>query len=515
MSTTSIHRSGRTIALALAALLGGGPAAGETTGIALAAPDAAAQLSATWRKARDEVIAKLLDHAKVCRAKKCIRESRAAYEAVVALDEENAEARKALAHEKKGGRWYIPGASKQPDSPPKLVDEIEAARKAIVGPFVARALETIAATDTSADLRETAAADAVAADPTNPAARKANREVDDKGVWRLEETVAANAKRLELAAVFKARFDATKAPVLEAAGADEVEALGAGAQAVKSHFGRVAGSATNEETADVARLQPGLEALYEKAVAAPRPLRSLKVMLFPDNTSGLGAIQRDTRFDANSRTLAERLGAVWVPAKLEYFVYGQTPDGRRETAMRGAVGTWLFWGHQIDAKRGWAIEGVDHWFSEMTLGTHKVTYFRPSEYASEPAIAALSDQMKADGAVWIEIASELAASDAWGGVRSIMAKDVNSLGPEGLLLSYVLARYVIEAHPGKAPEVLTAVATAEQPDLWMSRLLGSTPEGLDRRLRRWTMELVATAPAAAPTPPVAPPPTKPPEPPKK
>lgn len=521
-ASTPSPKPGRTVrATLVCALVGavicGGPELGAGQGgrgTAFGAPDGAAQESAAWRKAREQVIAKLLQHAKVCRAKKCIRESRAAFEAVIALDEENAEARKALSHEKKGGRWYIPGASKLPDSPPKLVDEIEAARKAIVEPFVARALELAAAAGTPADLRETVAADAVAADPSNPDARKANREVDDKGVWRLAETVAANARRAELSAAFRKVFDATKAPALEAADDDESEALGAGAQAARSQFGRVAGSATNDETADVVRLQPGLERLYEQAIAAPRPLRGLKVRLFPDTASGVAAIQKDARFDANARSLGERLGAVWVPGKLEYLIYGETPEGRREMALRAAVGTWLFWGYQIDAKRGWALEGVDHWFSEMALGTHRITYFRPSEYAGETAVAALSDEMKADDANWIEIASHLAMSDAWGGVRSIQAKDVNSLGPEGLLLAYVLSRYVIEAYPQVAPDVLTAVASGEQTDLWMGRLLGSTPEGLDRRLKRWTAELVATAPKAAPAPPPEKPPEKAPEPPK-
>jgi hypothetical protein len=501
-----------------------GPAAAPCG--ALAAPDgaqAAAPVTAQeWKKLRDGFVAKLTQFARECRTKRCLLESREAYQRIVGLDPENAEARKSLFHEKKGGRWYEPTPAALPASPEKVVDEMKAEGKGIVEPFVARALEIVAAPGTPQTLREQVAEDVAAADPSNPAARRANREVDDQGAWRLEETVAARTRRAELDTIFRTRFDATKAPAPEPATAGEIDVLGAGALATSSYFGRVSGSASNPEIADVARLQPGLEALYRKAVGPPRSIRNLKVLLFPDGASGVAAVRRDSRFPNDAQDLAERLGATWAPGTLDYFCYGQTPEGRREMAMRAVVGTWLFWAYGVDAKKGWALEGFNHWFSEMTLGTHRVCYFRPSEYAQDGVLQALTDKLRADGANWMALAAELTSSDAFPGVRSILAKDVNSLGPDGLLTAYTLSRYVIEAHPKAIEDVLRAVTAGEAPDQWFVRLLGSTPEGLDRRLRRWTAEVVATAPAAppaAPQPPAPQPPKAPqppaPQPPKK
>jgi hypothetical protein len=254
------------------------------------------------------------------------------------------------------------------------------------------------------------------------------------------------------------------------------------------------------EVADVAKLQPGLEALYGRAVAEPRSLRTMRVLLFPDHAAGVAAASRDTRFKDHDKRMADQLASMWAPGALDYYAYGETPEGRKESSMRAAVGVWLFWGFQVDAKKGWALEGICHWFSEMCLGTHRCTFFRPSEYAENPALVALSDELRAEGADWLKLGAGLAVSEQWPGIRSILAKDVNALGPDGLLTAYLFSRYLIESQPAQVPAVLEAVGTGEQPDKWFERCLRSTPEGFDRRLRRWAQEMAAAAPAAAAAP---------------
>lgn len=517
------HRVAVVLALAAAAAVAISlPAAGPVR--AGGDPSVAAVME--LRKAKDALLPKLAAHAKWCRANKCIRESRDAWLRVVSLDGENAEARKALGHEKKNGRWYIPAVPKMTDTPPEFVEQAETRRKAIIDEYVAKALAVAAAAETPVAVREEATDGAVAADPTNDAARKAHHEALVNGQWVLEETPAAHARHAELVAVFKTKFDATPIPAPAAAAASDTdkEALGPDAVAVDSHFGRVAGTPRNDEVGDVARLQPGLEALFRKAVAEPRSLRRMKVLLFPDHAAGMAGVNRDARFDAGQKAMADALLGMWAPGTLDYYCYGETPAGRREASMRAAAGTWLFWKYQVDAKKGWALEGMNHWLSDIVLGTHKVTYFRPQEYAGNQVISALSDALRADGADWMQLGADLANSEEWPGLRGILAKDVNALGPEGLLASYVFTRYLIESRPTAIEGVLTSVGAIEPPDQWFARHLQSTPEGLDRRVRRWAAEVVATAPAAAPAPqppvkapdkpPIAPPGT-PPAPPAK
>lgn len=486
--------------------------------VARAAEDAAL---VELQGARDEVIRKLLVLDKECRAKRCVKEAREACERVIGLDPDNADARKALGHEKKSGRWWPPSGLKVADSPAALAAEFRAKRAAIVAPFVARSLEIAARADASIEAREIAATGAVAAEPDSEAARAANGEVRDGDTWRLRETMAARARRTELAALWETKRKATTPPTLEPSPESETATLGAGARGTRSEFGRVAGSATNadDEIIAIAWDQPALEATYRAAVGTPRALGRLQLLLFPDQESGIAAVSRDKRFSEDAKRFASGLYAAWAPGTLDYFCYGKDPPDRREQSLRAAVGTWLYRTYGVDARRGWALEGGNHWFSEVCLGTHRCAYVKPSPYATDQSLVSLTEKLRSENANWLALVADLGQTDAWPGVRAILPRDVNSLGPEGVLVGYLFSRYLIEARPDAVASVMAAAGLNEgAPDIWFAEHLQATPEGIDRRLRRFAVETISVQAKSGPPPagpPAAPPVGPKPPPPKK
>ena len=69
-----------------------------------------------------------------------------------------------------------------------------------------------------------------------------------------------------------------------------------------------------------------------------------------------------------------------------------------------------------------------------------------------------------------------------------LGRDVNAMTTEDLLVSYLLARYLIEGRRADVADVLRSAGKGEAPETWVESRLGMTVDGLDRRLRRWVRE---------------------------
>ena len=73
----------------------------------------------------------------------------------------------------------------------------------------------------------------------------------------------------------------------------------------------------------------------------------------------------------------------------------------------------------------------------------------------------------------------------------MLGRNVNSMGPDDLLASYLLARFLIEGRPKVVHALLADVGAGKTADQWCGRHLGWSVHELDKRLRRWVAELSA------------------------
>jgi hypothetical protein len=448
---------------------------------------------ARFRKARAEVVERLEAFATWCGSNNCPGDRDRAYETVLEIEPDDASARKALHYERgKDGKWRRSGQGSSSQTDPARAADVADRRDAAVRELRDAALSLLFEADVPFDVRERAVDDLLVVDPSSPEGRSANHEKNVDGKWLLEETVVARRRRGELTkAVADARRAASQ-PTKSAPSAEETAIVPNCGPAFRNAAVRVVGGPGTGEAEEVARVIEALGRVYADALGDPAPkYAAYRVWLFASHDDGLAAMDRDPRFTQEERTFNRIGGSGWCSKAFECFVWQETPEDRVEVSMRQTLGAHMRATYGVDAKNGWAFEGVGQWFSDVVVGRHRCFFVRPTDYSrqADPALIELRRRLMLPESDWLAEARDLERSPRWPDMRVLLGRDVNALTLEDSLAAYALARFFIEGRPPhETSDVMRCVAKGGNPDAWIGPRLGMTLEHLDRRLRRWVRE---------------------------
>ena len=163
---------------------------------------------------------------------------------------------------------------------------------------------------------------------------------------------------------------------------------------------------------------------------------------------------------------------------------------RQDGAVRQAMGTLLLDDLWIGARHGWAWEGVGLYLCYRLTGSRETWFFQPGESSSGLATP-LWLEMQTPGSDWLALARQVLPSLPPNALEPVLARHLNQMSDEDLLLSYVLAGFLLEGRALETPVLLRRIGHGAASAQVFDELLDVGPAELQARLLRWLLETQA------------------------
>jgi len=90
--------------------------------------------------------------------------------------------------------------------------------------------------------------------------------------------------------------------------------------------------------------------------------------------------------------------------------------------------------------------------------------------------------------VWMQEAYVLLQRDEHPAIRDVLGKRMDTLTTHDLLVSYLLAAFLLEAHPAKTPRILGKIGEGGDAGLVLVDELGLSLDDLEARILHWLSE---------------------------
>ena len=484
--------------LLLPLLLGAGPAPAPAAlrPAPLEAPAHAspADFTKELRELQGLLVSDLEQVAEACQKAKAFLQRNRVYELILEYDPEHKTARKFLGYkfDRKTKEWTMPRKPRQPkDAKPEAVAAANAERVRILGGHRGRMLALLDAhPDLPLKLRNRELKRLVALLPDDAELRGMRREVRSEGddgsvTWVLEESLRGNEALKANKALLKKMKSG--APTPEEEGLEDWEKeLGAGfldKVAVTDRV-RVVGNASTSENETCARMCHviwdylehlfgiGLEPTYTTYHIEGRSAKSS----FLNGWPGLDEAQIKYLKNTGGSTLSGR----------EMFQSGPTSANRVDGSVRMSIAMYMGRNFGVGSKTGWAIEGFGMYITHQLLGTRLTYFIRKTEYVQKGKKRDLQDP----NSNWMKMALEVLTDEKPFNLPFAMGRDVNTLTPDDLLVSYALAAYLLEGcEPETATTVLSMMGTEGVSGVEaVEQTLGFDIETVRDRLAQWLQE---------------------------
>ena len=311
-----------------------------------------------------------------------------------------------------------------------------------------------------------------------------------EGPWLLAESLTTPTRRAKLEARARAAIRDADPGRTSRPNRDE-NAAGVGWKTiVQGPRVRLAGTPPASEIVQAHALADATFGIFPDIYGAPAPkLPGLTLYLLArteERTQLLKGHPRSTRaFREGSGTLS----SAWLPKSNIVYALSGRKERRFEWSTRQPLAALLRSAYKIRSKQGWAFEGFGLYASHLLCGQRTTFYVRRTDYSEGgPTKGDLWERLKAVDADWRAEARTLYDQGTVPDLRLLLGKGVNTMTTEDLLLSYVLAAWLIEARPDRIPAILRDVAKAVPADRMVEQRLGLDVDGLSARLGRWLRE---------------------------
>jgi hypothetical protein len=468
-------------ALALAAPLQPGTDASRA-----ATPPRSAARQDDAAKLRAELILKLLELATWCNDKELFLQRDNVWRSVLALDPENAGARKGLRYSRDaGGNWKEPAPREVKDRNAAALPEFGKKRSEVVGAWRDKLFALLDSQQADAGKRSAAFDEVLQIDPDDAVVRGLRGEARSGEKWVLQETLAGEARRAELRAlVQKARAEPPKPEPL-APGPADLALLPAWKASSSSDGMRLLAQTGEAEAKEMQTLTHAGCALLELVCGKPMPpTDGFTVYLVVDPA------ERD-KLLAGIPAASEEEKKIWkasagfgIPASASVVLWDKDGKRRIDCFARHLVASLLFKGFTIEAKQGWAFEGLGLYLAQQLCGT-RMTWFIGSA-AGEPA--GLRGKLFAPKTDWFAEASRLLSSPKPPKLAELLGKELPAVKLEEMVLAQAFAAYLIEGLPAQLPELLQRTGAGESPSTVLEELTKRPLAETERRLVRWLSE---------------------------
>ncbi|MDF1699881.1 MAG: hypothetical protein P1V36_01795 [Planctomycetota bacterium] len=433
-------------------------------------------------------------HGAACHKGKLFRDRNTTYELLLSFEPDHAVARKWLKYKRgQDGTWTRAARYKAPRNLKSPAPEVAERFKALGDRFAEDTLAWLEAQGTRVPKRERARLlrTVARAAPHRADIHERRGEVlDASGAWLLNESLPSIRRRKELAEQAKNARARAPTPASVRPNRDEV-ATGVGWKGiVEGPRARIAGTVTASELKAAYELVDSTFRFWPAIYGSKPPaLRELSVLLITSNAERGTLLKNHPRSSTAFQTFGASLSSGWFPKTNIVFARSGQRERRLEWCTRQPLAAMLRFGFKVRSKHGWAFEGFGLYVSHLLSGHRRTFYVRRTKYGdkTDPADD-LWKRLTEPRADWRAHGRAMLASDRAPDLRLLLGKEVNTMNTEDMLLSYVLAAYLIEAHPERVPTVLQAVAAGTQADDLVEQTFELDVPGLALRLRRWLDE---------------------------
>ena len=468
-----------------------GPAP-SVAAVDLVAP--AADFDQARKEARAKLVVALEGHADWCHKNKCYLERNRTYERVIEYDKGHKKGRKFLGYswDRKAEEWVRKRAYREPRAgKPANVLEAQGLRDKAFEGYRDSMLKAIESEGVSKAQVAGALAELVELMPNDESLRVRNGQVkvdskDGKTIWVMEESKRAIAWRTKLRDRKKSLFTDCPAPE-EGTTEGEEDDFGVKWQGnVENDRIRVLSTGSKGEAEAAARVchvvwdytRDLLDHDFEPSYTALMLASSADKNRVIDNLGGL---------EPDQRKRLKKLGGTMMGGTI--YTWAKSEDARVDSTSRFSMAMLMNRRFGINSKHGWAHEGIGMYITERLLGTRLTYFVRATEYA-EGGDRNLGRQLRDPDSNWMRLARKVLDKDKTPNIAFMLGRDVNTLTPEDLLVSYALAGFFLEGHePEVLVEILERVGQGENPAATMEDVLGYDIGTLSVRLRDWLGEI--------------------------
>jgi hypothetical protein len=484
------------------------PALGVRTGpLASALRAGVGSQSEAFQKARAEartdLVHRLLAHATWCNEKELFASRDEAWRHVIALDVDNADARKGLRFGRSvDGQWKEPAPRPAKDRNPTAAAELPARRVEVFTPFRDKLLELLETEKADEALRRGVYDEILALEPDDEKVRGLLGEVKVGERWVLPETKKTAERREEIRGLVQKALASSPKPTTDEASPEEAALVPAWKVALKNPTLRVLGTGEAAECEKIAQNCDAASGLFTALFAEPAKMPAGFTVYFVASPAEKDPfIDKMQNANAEARALLKKLIGGGIPGTFHVGLWGGDAKKRLDLALRNSVGHLVRESWGVGPQHGWIWEGLGVYFTNAIAGTH-ITLFIPAAAAGEdPGISALRKQLAS--ADWIEEARKLFDKGSAPQLADVLKRDVNTMGPRDLIVSHALVAYLVEGRPAEAADVFRRAGkgAGESSAAALEAGLGIKLPDLEKRLRRWLQE--TAAPKATDTKPAA------------
>ncbi|MEN8149436.1 MAG: hypothetical protein ABFS86_06410 [Planctomycetota bacterium] len=416
------------------------------------------------------------------------------YEDLILYRPEHRVARQTLRfHKKRDGTWERRGGRPPRDHEEDLIPEFEARFSPLGEKLHAALIAALKASEgAGVKERETLTVEILKGFPDDATARDVRGEAKRDGKWLLKETVAAIARRDELATAAQEAIEAVAEP--KPVDLDDIEKnLGVDmVGAWKGVWWRASGSTDEDEVLGTLTVMdashPFFDYTFGLKTAAPH---GCGFYLLSGKDEAKTVLTNHPLIPESKRNFYLGLRAGWIPGKRVFFHWSDSATVRLDGSVRMALGIMILRNFSVNTNRGWVWEGLGLYMDYHLTGGHRTIFVTPEMKTTTKRRTPfdIETRMKKPGADWVQLAFDLVEANAEPEIQPMTKRKVNELDPEDLVYGYALVAYLVEGHPTRATEFFSKHGVDQPIEETIESVFDWPLDYFIERYHRWLHEI--------------------------
>lgn len=457
---------------------------------ALAVATAAQGFEAAFQAARDELARGLDEHAAWCTKNKCYLARETTYELLLTIDPDHEEARRILGYKRdKDGGWVQEKGRPVKNYDKEAEAEAPGRLRAVEQVYVERMVALLEGGKATADQRDLAIAEALRFDPDNETVHDLLGEVrSEKGTWVIPETLAAAEQRKQLSAWVREALEGT--PPTQAVERDAFEQkIPLKLKAIESGGLRILGTVDENEMALCAKAVHGMQRLLQLVFDTKQSLpHGARVFLLADPTQKDALLKNHPAIPASQLPLYDPLEGAGIQGTADFAFWTGDPQRRIDGIVRLVLGYQMSGLFKLSTRQGWAYEGFGLYMTRALIRSRLTWLAQPSTVLDAKDDFALRQKLIEPETNWMEETYLLFQDGKGPKLLDVLKKGANELTTEDVLVSYALATYLLEVHPGTVGPLLKKLGTGYSSGGAFGEAMGMDLDAFQARLLRWISE---------------------------
>ncbi len=444
-------------------------------------------------EARSDLVVSLEELADWCSKEKIYLDRDKVHRTILRFDPEHAESRKVLQHKKDDtGAWIESPKRREPrnfdkDAAKKFPEELRQASR----DYCERMFDLATAEESalSHEQRQEAFDEILFFDPDHAGIHELRGEVLHEGQWVLSETPRAKERRAQIKEIVREGYRNAPNPEKSTAN-DREKAFSIPWRGVYANdLVRVLGTGEDKEMMLAARaVQAADHVLGQLYGGKGRFHEQFTVFLLANPSLKSTFLDAHPTVKGDYRKQLGTLEGSGIQGTGDFVHWTEGAPGRIDATVRFCLSWWTESAFGVNWEHGWIYEGFGLYLTRELVGTRLNWFVQPSQLLEASAENELRARLLHPDTNWIDEGYQVLQRPDHPSYTQVVRLSVNQLTPETLLMSYVLAAYLLEARPESVPDLFQRLKKGEPDAQALQAALGMDTDNLARRIRRWLSE---------------------------